>query len=106
MVIQFTNLNNNNINSNIDNNKTQQNSRCKFCGDRDETIIYIISKFRKLAREEYKTRYNFESTVIQLELYKEFQFDQMNKWYMHNTIPVLQNDTHKCLGILTSKRIA
>ena len=36
--------------------KTQQNSRCRLCGDRDETINHIISG--KLARREYKTRHD------------------------------------------------
>ena len=38
--------------------KTQQNSRCRLCGDRDETIIHIISECSKLARKEYKTRHD------------------------------------------------
>ena len=33
--------------------KTQQNSKCRLCGDRDETINYIISECSKLAMEEY-----------------------------------------------------
>ena len=28
---------------------------------------------------------------------KKFKFDYANKWYMHNTAPVLENDTHKLL---------
>ena len=28
---------------------------------------------------------------------KKFQFDHTNKWYMHNTAPILENDTHKLL---------
>ena len=33
--------------------KTQQNSRCKLCGDKDETINHIINKCSKLAQKEY-----------------------------------------------------
>ena len=33
----------------------QQNSRCRLCGDRDETNNRIISECRKLALKEYKT---------------------------------------------------
>ena len=32
---------------------TQQNSRCRLCGDRDKTIDYIISECSKLAQREY-----------------------------------------------------
>ena len=29
--------------------KTQQNSKCRLCGDRDETIDHIINECSKLA---------------------------------------------------------
>ena len=35
--------------------------------------------------------------VIYWEMYKKFKFDHTYKWYMHNTAPVLENDTHKLL---------
>ena len=34
----------------------QQNSQCRLCGDRDETIDRIISECSKFVRKEYKTR--------------------------------------------------
>ena len=37
--------------------KTQQNSKCMLCGDRDKTINNIISEWSKLV-QEYKTRHN------------------------------------------------
>ena len=37
----------NNIKAGID--KTQQNSKCRLCGDRDETINHIMSKCSKLS---------------------------------------------------------
>ena len=45
----------NHIKARID--KTQQNSKCSLCGDRDETINHIISECSKLAQKEYKTRH-------------------------------------------------
>ena len=41
----------NHIKARID--KTQQNSKCRLCGDRDETINHIISECGKLAQKEY-----------------------------------------------------
>ena len=38
--------------------KTQQNSKCRQCSDRDETVNHIISECSKLAQKEYKTRHN------------------------------------------------
>ena len=40
----------NHIKARID--KTQQNCKCRLCGDRDETINHIISECGKLAQEE------------------------------------------------------
>ena len=42
--------------------KTQQNSKCKLCGDRDETINHIISEYSKLPQKEYKTGWEKWST--------------------------------------------
>ena len=41
----------NHIKARID--KMQQNSKCRLCGDRDETINNIISECSKLAQKEY-----------------------------------------------------
>ena len=77
--------------------KTQQNSKCRLCGDKDETINYIISECSKLAHKEYKTRHDWVGKVIHWEMYRKFQIDYTNKWYMHNPAPVLENDSHKLL---------
>ena len=77
--------------------KTQQNSKCRLCGDRDETTNHIISECSKLAQKEYKTRYDWVGRVIHWEICKQFKFDHTNKWYMHNPAPVLENNTHKLL---------
>ena len=51
-----------------------QNSKCKLCGYRDETINHIISECSKLAQKEYK-------------------------WYMHKPESVFENQTHKILRV-------
>ena len=77
--------------------KTQQNSRCRVCGDRDETINQLISEYSRLAQKEYEARHNWVGKVIHCELCKKFKFDRTNKWYMHNLTSVLGNYTHKVL---------
>ena len=73
--------------------KTQLNSKCKLCGDRDEIINRIISEVQK----EYKTRHNWVKKVIHWELCKKLKFDCTNKWYMHNPDSGLKNETLKFL---------
>ena len=35
--------------------------------------------------------------IVIIIMCKKSKFDHMSKWYMHNTAPVLENDTHKLL---------
>ena len=85
----------NHIKAKID--KAQQNSKCRLCGDRDETINHIISECSKLAQKKYKARHDWVGKVIHWEMCKKFKFDHAQKWYMNNPTPVLENDTHKIL---------
>ena len=77
--------------------KTQQNSKCRLCGERDETINHIISECSKLAQKEYKARHDWVGKVVHWEMCRKFQFNHTNKWCMHNPAPVLENDSHKLL---------
>ena len=85
----------NHIKARID--KTQQNSKCWLCGDRDETINHIISECSNLAQKENNARCDCVGKVIHGEICQKFKFDHTNKWYMHNPAPVLENDSHKLL---------
>ena len=57
MAAQNNAIRTNHIKARID--KTQQNSKCRLCGNRDETINHIISGCSKLAQKEYKTRHDW-----------------------------------------------
>ena len=74
--------------------KTQQNCKCRLCGDRDETINHI-SECSKLAQKKYKTRHDWVGNVIHWVMCKKFNFDHTDKWYMHNPAPILKNNTYK-----------
>ena len=91
IAVQNNAIRTNHIKAGID--KTQQNSKCRLCGDRDEMINHIISEYWKLAQNEYKTRHDKVGKVIYWEICKKFQFDHMNKWCMYNPAAVLENYT-------------
>ena len=95
MATQNTVIRTNHIKARID--KTQQNSKCRLCGDRDETINHIISECSKLAQKEYRAIHDWVGKVIHWEMCEKFKFDHANKWYMDNPASVLENDTHKLL---------
>ena len=61
----------------IDN--TQRNSKCGFCGDKDETIYHIISKCSKLALKEYKSTHSWMGEVIYWEWCEIFKFGFITK---------------------------
>ena len=77
--------------------KTQQNSRCRLCSDRDKATNLIISEYSKLVEKDHKTRYDWVGKVIHWELCKKFKFAHMNKWYMNNPESAVEKDTHKLL---------
>ena len=77
--------------------KTQQNSKCRLCGNRDETVNHVLCECSKLAQREYKTRHDWVGKVIHWELCKKINFDHTKKWYMHKPESVLENETHKIL---------
>ena len=85
----------NHIKTRID--KTQQNSKCRLCRDRNETMNHIISECSKLAQKEYKARHDWVGKVIHWDMCKKFKSDHTNKWYMHNSASVQENDTHKII---------
>ena len=53
----------NNVKPKID--KTQENSKCRICGDKDKTIKHIISECSKLEQKVYKTRHSWLEKGIQ-----------------------------------------
>ena len=97
---QNNSIRTNHIKERIDD--TQQNSRSRLCGDRDETINHIIST---LAQKEYKTRHDRVGKIIHRELCKKLKFDHTNKWYMYNSVSVLKMWRTISSEILRYKRI-
>ena len=86
---QYNAIITNDIKARID--KTQENSKCLLCGDRDETINHIISEFGSWSIKLHDSM----GRLNHWKLRKKFKFDHMNKWYMNNPASVLENETHE-----------
>ena len=82
MAVKNNAVRTNHIKARID--RTQQNSNCRICRGRDETINHIINENSKLEQKEYKTRHDWVGEGIHRELCKKFKFDHTNKCYIHN----------------------
>ena len=84
--------------------KTQENSRCRLCADRDETINNIISECTKFAQKIKRLgTTGWARWSIHRGLCKKLKFNNANKWYKHNTESVLENETHKLLWDFTNR---
>ena len=75
------------IHTKVRTHKTQQNSKCRLCRGRDETINHIIKECSRLVQKEHKTRHDWVGKVVHWEMCKKLEFDHTNKWYMHNPGP-------------------
>ena len=62
-----------------------------------ETVNHIISEFRKLAQEDFKTHHDRVGKVIQREQCKRLNFDLATKWYSHKAEFPLENEAHRIL---------
>ena len=79
--------------------KMQQNSKCRLCGDTDQTINHKISECSKLSQKEYKARHDWVGKVIIWKMSNEFKFGHTNKFCMHDPAPVLENNTQTPMGL-------
>ena len=95
MAAQNKSIRTNYIKAKID--RTQTNSKCRMCGERDETVNHITSECSQLAQKEYKHRHDRVATMIHWELSKQMGFNHVEKWYQHKPEAVLENDNHKLL---------
>ena len=73
----------------------QQNSKCRLCGDRHETINQIICEYSKLAQKENKITYDGVGKVIYSELCKRLKFNYITNWYDHKQESELENKMDK-----------
>ena len=77
--------------------KSQQNSKCRLCGERDEVINHITSECSKLAQKAYKTRHDWVGKMSHCELCKKLKLDHPNNWYLNDPAYCLENETRKLL---------
>ena len=75
----------------------QQNSKCRLCDDRDETINLILNECSKLAQKEYKTNHDWMGKVNHREMCRKLKFEHIDKCYVHKLASDLENDNHKLL---------
>ena len=72
--------------------KTQQESKCRMCGQADESVNHILSECSKMAQKEYKRRHDWVGKKVHWEVSKRCGFDVNEKWYEHEPDAVSENN--------------
>ena len=75
----------------------QNNNKCRWCDDRDETLNHKKSECCKLVQKESKTRHDWVRKVIHGELCKKMKFEHTASWYMYKPEYVPENEMHRIL---------
>ena len=77
--------------------KEQGSKKCRMCGERDETVMHILSECEKLAQGEYKKRHDRVASIIHWELCEIHGFRRCKNWFEHRAEKVLENNEVKIL---------
>ena len=72
--------------------KEQGSKKCRMCGERDETVMHILSECEKLAQGEHKKRHDRVASIIHWKLCEIHGFRRCKNWFEHQAEPVLEND--------------
>ena len=78
--------------------KSQLNSKCRMCGQADETRNHILNRCSKLAQREYKRRHDWIGRRIYWEVCRQYNVRVPDKWYEHLPERVIENEQDKVLS--------
>ena len=70
-------LRTNAIKANID--EITEDSKCRLCKEKDETIDHLISSCRKIAQRDYKERHNKVASMLHRNLCKKYHLPASEK---------------------------
>ena len=77
--------------------KTANSPLCRMCGNKGETVQYIICECEKLAQKEHKRRHDNVARRLNWDLCKKNGLKCNVKWYEHEPDSVVENNEIKLL---------
>ena len=92
---QSQTLRTNAIKAEID--KSQENSLCRLCHQKNETVNHIVSECPKVSQTQYKRRHDTVAKALNWDLSRRYEFNSGGKWFEHAPKCVLENDKVKIL---------
>ena len=72
--------------------KTSENPLCRMCGEREETLQYILCECKKLSQRVYKKRHDTVAQLFHWKLCEKHQLERKEKWYKHCPEGVVEDD--------------
>ena len=63
--------------------------KCRLCGTKEETIMYLVSGCPKLAQKQYKRRHDNVARRVHWELCKKHGLESSDRWYEHTPADVV-----------------
>ena len=73
--------------------KQEDESMCRMCKNREETVTHIISECSKLAQLEYKKRHDNVAGAVHWSLCETYHIKHSEQWYQHMTEPVIETES-------------
>ena len=95
LAVQEQAIRTNSIRAYID--KSQEQGKCRMCGERDETVSHLVGERSKLAQREYKGTHDWVGRRVLWEVCKIYGIEVRDKWYEQDAVPVAENDRCKTL---------
>ena len=77
--------------------KTPENTLCRMCGERGETVQHIICECKKIAQSEYKRRHDTVAKLVHWKLCEKHNLERKEKWYEHCPEGVVKDDDVKLI---------
>ena len=85
--------------------KQRRDPTCRLCGEREETIMHVLSECTKIAQTEYKKRHDKVATWTHWRLCQIYNLPHSNNWYKHLAETVIETLRWIFSGTSTSKQI-
>ena len=70
---------------------------CRKCGEKSESVGYLVSECSKLAQKEHKRKHDNVARIVHWELCGKHCLERSEKWYSHEPQRVSENDEVKLL---------
>ena len=77
--------------------KQSGDPKCRLCGEREETVMHVLSECKKITQTEYKKRHDKVATWTHWRLCQIYSLPHADSWYKHLAEKVIDTPQVKIL---------